>query len=165
MSLLETCDGAEGLPQPEELLQTWRSTAPEDTMDQCQKVWRGESGKEVYLFGRNEASEILVAKGLPCSGVIDDFTAEEEWKGSSVKAFDQITELDAIVVNCVQCNQPVEAVRRIQSVKTLLPRFFSDFFRAGLLGRQDLPSFSASTIDALCTNPILYSELWNVLCD
>jgi FkbM family methyltransferase len=165
MSELETCDGALGLPQPEELLQIWRTTAPEDEMELCQKLWRKEGGMEVYLFGRNEASEILLAKGLHCSGVIDDFTVEEEWKGMSVKTFEQIRDMDAIVVNCVQCNQPVEALRRIQSVKTMLPLSFSDFYRAGLLGPQDLPFFCASTLDALSTTPSLYSELWNDLCD
>jgi FkbM family methyltransferase len=165
MHLVETFDGPEGLPKPEDLLQTWRSTAPEETMDLCQKVWRGEIGKKVFLFGRSEASEILLAKGLPCSGVIDDFTVKEEWKGMSVKALEQIRGKNAIVVNCVLNSLSVEAARRIQSMETLLQLSFSDFYRAGLLGRQDLPAFSASTLDALSTTPSLYSELWNDLCD
>ncbi len=165
MSVHETCDDPVGLPQPEELLQIWRTTAPEVAMELCHKLWRREGGKPVYLFGRNEASEILLERGFHCSGVIDDFTVEEEWKGMSVKAFEQIREMDAIVVNCVQCNQAVEALRRIQNVKTMLPLSFSDFYRAGLLEHQDLPAFSTSTLDALSTTPSLYSELWNDLSD
>ncbi len=165
MAMLERLNAPEELPSPEVLLRSWRGDATEEKMELCHKVWRGKSNKDVYLFGRNEASEILLSKDFRCSGVIDDFTSETTWNGIHVKRFDQIAGHESVVVNCVHNSKPVEAASRIASHNKLRALSFSDFFRAGLLENQDMPAFCASTQHALRRNPILYSSLWQELAD
>ena len=155
----------EQLPQPAPLLASWRATAPEPVMQLCQSLWRGESNKPVWLLGRNEASEILLAQGLRCTGVIDDFTSESHWRGLPVRRFDQVAAGEAVIVNCVQCNQPVEAARRIAAADSLEGLSFSDFFRASLLPLNALPAFSSRTHQALQHTPDLYAALWSDLND
>ena len=165
MTMPEPLVAPEHLPKPEELLACWRAAAPEPEMALCQKAWRGESQKPVWLLGRNEAAEILLDQGLRCAGVIDDFTEDSSWRDLPIKRFDQVASSEAVVVNCVQCNQPVEAFRRIDAAESLVGLAFSDFFRVGLLPVEALPPFSASTHAALQHNPDLYEPLWRDLQD
>jgi FkbM family methyltransferase len=165
MTMPESFASPERLPQPDELLASWRATAPEPELALCQKLWRAESPKPVWLLGRNEAAEILLAQGLSCAGVIDDFTEASSWRGLPIQRFDQVAAGETVVVNCVQCNQPVEASRRIAAAESLIALAFSDFFRAGLLPVEALPRFSAHTHAALQHNPDLYEPLWGDLQD
>jgi hypothetical protein len=161
----ESLAAPERLPQPDELLASWRASAPEPELALCQKVWRGESQKPVWLLGRNEAAEILLAHGLRCAGVLDDFTEASSWQGLPIQRFDQVAASEAVVVNCVQNSQPVEASCRIAEAESLMGLAFSDFFRAGLLPVEALPPFSFLTHAALQHNPDLYELLWRDLQD
>ena len=165
MTMSESPAVPEHWPRPEELLASWRAAAPEPELALCHQVWRGKSKTPVWLLGRNEAAEILLNQGFPCAGVIDDFTEARSWRGLPVQRFDQVAAGEAVVVNCVQCNQPVEASRRIGAAESLIGLAFSDFFRAGLLPAEALPPFSANTHAALRHNPDLYEPLWGDLHD
>lgn len=153
------------LPRPESLLATWRAAAPAATTELTHQVWCGESGLDVWLLGRNEAAAILLDQGMPCTGVIDDYTSAHSWKGLPVRRFDQVAAGKVVVVNCVQCNQSVEAARRIKSAGLLMGLSFSDFFRAALLPVEALPPFSARCHAALRHEPDLYGPLWDDLRD
>lgn len=155
----------EHLPSPQELLQDWRSSSTTALMELTQQVWLGESGQEVWLLGRNESSEILLAQGLACTGVIDDYTSETEWHSLPIQHFEQVATRSAVVINCVQCNQPVEAASRIRASSNLVGLSFSDFYRASLLSEGQLPVFSHRTHEALRDNPHMYDALWQDLCD
>jgi hypothetical protein len=99
MTMIKTLAAPERLPQPQELLASWRATAPEPEMALCQRLWRGESQKPVWLLDRNEAAAILLAQGLRCAGVIDDFTEASSWRGLPIQRFDQVAASEAVVVN------------------------------------------------------------------
>lgn len=165
MIMTESLAATEQLPRPQELLQDWRSSAPAALMELTQQVWRGESGHEVWLLGRNEASEILLAQGLACTGVIDDYTSETEWHSLPIQHFEQVATRSAVVINCVLNSKPVEAYRRITTVSNLVGLSLSDFYRASLLSDELLPVFSRRTHEALRDNPNLYDALWHDLCD
>lgn len=160
-----TPTAADQLPRPESLLATWRAAAPAAATELTHQVWRGESGRDVWLLGRNEAAAILLDQGMPCTGVIDDYTSAHSWKGLPVRRFDQVAAGNVVVVNCVQCNQSVEAARRIKSAGLLMGLSFSDFFRAALLPVEALPPFSARCHAALRHEPSLYGPLWDDLRD
>lgn len=165
MTPTEFMEAPEHLPHLQELLENWRAAAPEPKMELCQRVWRGECERPVWLLGRNEASKKLLAQGLRCNGVIDDFSPEADWRGLPIQQFDQIETDAAVVINCVQNSQATEASHRIEAAKDLSGLSFSDFYRADLLPASDLPLFSARTCAALREKPDIFDPLWNDLTD
>ena len=165
MNVTEKITTNEHLPSPKEILESWRSVAPESDMALCQKIWQGKSLEPIWLLGRNEATKILLEQGLRCAGVIDDFTDAQSWMGLPIKRFDQLSSIRAVVVNCAQSNFAVEAALKIAKAKSLIGLNFSDFVRANLLQVEGLPTFSKLTHKALNDNPDLYEPLWEDLQD
>jgi FkbM family methyltransferase len=163
--MTESFSSPSQLPRPKELIRSWRSSASASLMELTQKVWRGECENDVWILGRNEAAKILLSKGLSCAGIIDDFTHKTAWNGVPIQRFDLIASQGGIVINCVQCNQSVEASQKIASSSNLIGLSFADFYRASLLNEDSLPIFSKRTHDVIGASPDLYESLWEDLSD
>lgn len=153
------------LPSPQKVIKEWRSSSSPELLEITQKVWRGESQKEVWLLGRNEAAEILLSNGLSCAGVIDDFTTTRVWKGLPVQSFVEIAKRPAVIINTVANARPLEAFYRIKIAEQVIGLSFADFYRASFLREDALPSFSRRTHKVLLDNPNIYHSLWHDLRD
>lgn len=88
----------------------------------------GSRGRR-FLFDRNEHSQALSGV-IDIDAFIDDFAIQgSTWLGKPVINGDAVPG-DAVVVNCVMCNKPIGAERRIKEFQISAILTFSDFFNA-----------------------------------
>ena len=103
-----------------------------------------------YLLGRNEHSEAL-SKVIDIDGFIDDFVGQDTiWNGKPVVNSSAIPK-EAIVINCVMCNMPVTAAKRIQELRVFGALAYSDLCHA-LPDLVPFPNFVSETRSDLRQN-------------
>jgi FkbM family methyltransferase len=103
-----------------------------------------------YLFGRNEHSTAL-SKVIDIDGFVDDFSGQGTiWNGKPVVNGNAVPK-SAIVVNCVMCNMPVTAAKRIQKLGIFGALAYSDLCYA-LPGLVPVPNFVSETRSDHCQN-------------
>lgn len=116
-----------------------------------------------YLFGRNEHSAAL-SKVINIDGFIDDFAeAGTIWKGKPVVNGSTVPK-QAIVVNCVMCNMPVSAGKRIRALGVAGAPDYVDFCNV-LPDLVPLPAFISETRTDIRQNPKKWQALSSSLHD
>lgn len=116
-----------------------------------------------YLFGRNEHSAAL-SKVLDIDGFVDDYSEEDAiWNGKPVINSSAVP-LQAIVVNCVMCNMPVTADKKIKNLRIFGALAYSDLCFA-LPDLVPFPNFVAETRSDIQQNPVKWQAIGAALHD
>jgi len=116
-----------------------------------------------YLFGCNEHSA-CISNLIDIDGFVDDYSVQGAiWNGKPVVNSNAVP-LQAIVVNCVMCNMPVTAAKRIQKLGCFGVLAYSDLCHA-LPNVVPLPNFVAETRFDIEQNHVKWEALSAALSD
>lgn len=110
-----------------------------------------------YLFGRNEHSEAL-SKVIDIDCFVDDYSEQGmTWNGKPVVKSSAVP-LQAIVVNCVMCNMPVTAAKKIKNLEIFGALAYYDLCQT-LPDLVPLPNFVAGTRDEIQQHQMKWENL------
>ena len=116
-----------------------------------------------YLFGRNEHSAAL-SRVIDIDGFVDDYSGQGMiWNGKPVVESSAVPR-EAIVVNCVMCNMPVTAAKKIQELEIFGALAYSDLCHV-LPDLIPLPNFVFETRSDLLKNLKKWQNLRSSLSD
>jgi len=116
-----------------------------------------------YLFACNEHSAAL-SKAIDIDGFVDDYSGQGTiWNGKPVVNSSAVPR-EAIVVNCVMCNMPVTAAKRIQALGVFGVLAYSDLCHA-FPALVPLPNFVAETQADIQQNQLKWEALSSALAD